>query len=83
MKGRGNYLCLHRFAAMRDNIEAGSPSDRVYLTMVEQWAATTETGDRAEILDLPEDVAFWSEIAATNENCIGTQCPEYDDCFVT
>ena len=83
MKGRGNYLCLHRFAAMRDEGSAGSPADRVYLTMVDGWAAGTSTGDRAELQDLPEDVGFWSEIAATNENCIGTDCPEYDACFVT
>jgi ATP-dependent DNA helicase DinG len=83
MKGRGNYLCLHRFAALRDDVEAGSPADRLYLALVDDWAATTETGDRAEIQDLPEDVAFWNEIAATAENCVGSQCPEHDDCFVT
>jgi ATP-dependent DNA helicase DinG len=83
MKGRGNYLCLHRFAATRDDIEAGSPADRVYLEMVDDWAARTETGDRAELADLPEDVPFWAGIAATNENCLGSECPEFDDCFVT
>jgi len=83
MKGRGNYLCLHRFENVHDDVEAGSPADRIYLTMVENWAATTETGDRAELEELPEDVPFWSNIAATNENCIGTTCPEYEACFVT
>jgi ATP-dependent DNA helicase DinG len=83
MKGRGNYLCLHRFAATRDDIEAGSPADRVYLEMVDDWAAATETGDRAELVDLPEDVPFWAGISAANENCIGSDCPEFDDCFVT
>ena len=42
----------------------------------------TETGDRAEIEDLPEDLPFWPEIAATSENCIGAECPRYDECFV-
>ncbi|MCX6552268.1 MAG: ATP-dependent DNA helicase, partial [Acidobacteria bacterium] len=83
MKGRGNYLCLHRFANVHDDVDAGSPADRIYLAMVENWAATTETGDRAELEELPEDVPFWSNIAATNENCIGSQCPEFTDCFVT
>ena len=44
--------------------------------------AQTETGDRAEIEDLPEDLPFWNDIAATTENCIGTECPRYQDCFV-
>ena len=83
MKGRGNYLCLHRFAASRDDIEAGSPADRVYLEMVDDWAAGTGTGDRAELADLPEDVPFWAGISASNENCIGSECPEFDECFVT
>src|SRR4029077_3327340 len=26
---------------------------------------------------------FWGEIAATSENCVGTECPRYQDCFVT
>ncbi len=83
MKGRGNYLCLHRFASLRDDLDAGSPADRVYLEMVDGWAAATDSGDRAELADLPEDVPFWSTISASNENCIGSECPEFDDCFVT
>ncbi len=83
MKGRGNYVCLHRLASLRDEPGAGSPADRVYLQMVDDWAGRTETGDRAELEDLPEDVPFWNEIAATSENCLGTQCPRYQDCFVT
>jgi ATP-dependent DNA helicase DinG len=83
MKGRANYLCLHRFAASRDDLEGGSPADRVYLQMVDDWAVATETGDRAELADLPEDVPFWANIAAANENCVGSECPEYQECFVT
>ena len=51
--------------------------------MVDDWAVSTSTGDRAELADLPEDVPFWAGIAASNENCIGSDCPEFDECFVT
>ena len=85
MKGRGNYLCLHRFEALRDS--AGDPRLRrrpqSHPRCIDEWARETETGDRAEIEDLPEDLPFWTEIAATTENCIGAECPRYDDCFVT
>src|SRR5205814_1926414 len=47
------------------------------------WSRRTETGDRAELDDLPEDLPFWSEVSATAETCLGTECPRYDDCFVT
>ena len=106
MKGRGNYLCLHRFDAFRDGfpkagppVERGrtrrrgraapppphlsTPADRVHLTLIEEWAKTTDTGDRAEIDELPEDLWFWNDVSATTENCLGAECPRYTDCFVT
>src|SRR5258707_15815974 len=55
----------------------------VFLPMIRDWAARTETGDRAELPDLPEDLPFWNEVSATAETCLGPECPRYDDCFVT
>src|SRR4029078_1010197 len=43
----------------------------------------TPPGARAEMASLPEDLPFWPEIAATAENCLGKDCPRFDDCFVT
>ena len=83
MKGRANYLCLHRFADVRDSDEPRTPVERAYLEVVDQWAGQTDTGDRSEIEDLPDDAPIWSEISATSENCVGAECPSYDDCFVT
>lgn len=89
MKGRSNYLCLQRFEQYRDAVDHGGggrlidTSDRILLPMLHAWAATTDTGDRAELRDLPEDLALWKEIAADAETCLGTECPRYSDCFVT
>ena len=83
MKGRGNYLCLHRFEEFRHRPGAGTAADRVHLTLLEEWAGTTTTGDRAEVDELPEDVSFWAQISATTENCLGASCPRHADCFVT
>src|SRR3954468_19449034 len=69
MKGRGNYLCLHRFESFRASAEGagntrlfGQSAAQVFLPIIEEWAARTENGDRAEIDELPEDLPFWSEI---------------------
>ena len=81
MKGRANYLCLHRL----DQLEQ-SPADsaaNVFLPIIREWSARTETGDRAELADLPEDVPAWNDVSATAETCLGTDCPRYDECFVT
>ena len=91
MKGRSNYLCLHRWELYRDAVEEdGAPGgrlieagDRVLLPIVDAWLARTETGDRAELRDLPEEVGLWKAIAAEAETCLGSECPHYDDCFVT
>ena len=89
MKGRGNYLCLHRFESFREGAKSatlqlfGESAAQIFLPIIDEWSKRTETGDRAEIADLPEDLPFWGEIAATSENCIGTECPRYTDCFVT
>jgi ATP-dependent DNA helicase DinG len=47
------------------------------------WARETETGDRAELGDLPEDLPLWNEVAATSDACLGSNCPHYNDCYVT
>jgi ATP-dependent DNA helicase DinG len=81
MKGRANYLCLHRLDQLTDG--AGPPSHDVFLPIVREWAERTDTGDRAELEDMPEDLPFWSGVSATAETCLGTECGRYDDCFVT
>lgn len=83
MKGRTNYLCLHRFDAVKSDLSIGNPSERVFLPVINRWAARTETGDRAELDDLPEDLSFWNDISATSEHCLGSECPQYHECFVT
>ena len=91
MKGRANYLCLHRWGIYRDGVEGSTSaagrlidtSDRVLLPIIDAWAKTTETGDRAELRELPEDLPLWGEIAATADTCLGADCPSYNDCFVT
>ena len=83
MKGRGNYLCLHRFDTFREDGQAMTFADPDLVGAVAQWASETDTGDRAELEGLPEDLPFWSEISATSENCLGSKCPRHDECFIT
>ncbi len=81
MKGRANYLCLHRLDQLNEN--GGPAMHDVFLPIIREWAGRTDTGDRAELEDLPEDLPFWNEVSATAETCLGSECPRYDDCFVT
>jgi ATP-dependent DNA helicase DinG len=83
MKGRTNYLCLHRLAGLRDAAEGLAAADRRWLMQIAEWSQITETGDRAEIDGLPDDLAFWNELTATRDQCLGRDCPEFANCFVT
>jgi ATP-dependent DNA helicase DinG len=83
MKGRTNYLCLHRFGHLQE-AEAGlDASDRQWLQRIGLWASATETGDRAEIEDLPDHMPLWQDITSTSEQCLGRECPHFADCFIT
>jgi ATP-dependent DNA helicase DinG len=91
MKGRTNYLCLHRWENYRDAVEGNTGTsgrlidvgDHVLLPVIQEWAARTKTGDRAELRDLPEDLPLWKEISADADTCLGTECPRYGDCYLT
>ena len=86
MKGRSNYLCLHRFQTLEASESGGlfeSPERAVFLPVIQEWAKTTTTGDRAELRDLPEDLPLWKEISADADTCLGTECPRYGDCHIT
>jgi ATP-dependent DNA helicase DinG len=82
MKGRSNYLCLHRLAAALER-SAGAPFGQRELALIATWAKATETGDRAEVDALPEDDPIWDDLTTTTETCLGSDCPSYQECFIT
>jgi ATP-dependent DNA helicase DinG len=83
IKGRTNYLCMHRFDRLHDAAASLEAEERAWLERITAWAAETETGDRAEIADLPDDFPLWSDLTASSEQCLGRECPRVADCFIT
>jgi ATP-dependent DNA helicase DinG len=79
MKGRANYLCLHRL----DQLRASPVVPQDFVSMLDEWRRVTTTGDRAELQDLPEDSSLWPDVSATAETCLGSDCPQFRDCYVT
>jgi ATP-dependent DNA helicase DinG len=84
LKGRANYLCRHRLELAT---QQGSllPQERGVirtLAKVSRWAATTRSGDLAELTDLPEQSAVWPSITSTRENCLGQECAQFSRCHV-
>jgi ATP-dependent DNA helicase DinG len=83
MKGRTNYLCRHRLAAVKAVEDSLTAEERGWLERISAWAEETETGDRSEIEELPDDLTFWNDLTATSEQCLGRECPQHLDCFIT
>jgi ATP-dependent DNA helicase DinG len=79
MKGLSNYLCRRRFDERMRSGETVSP----VLARIERWALETETGDRAELVDLSENAPGWRDVQSGTDTRIGAGCTYYDECFVT
>lgn len=83
MKGRGNYLCKRRFKSFSQRpLFADSQEGRLFAA-IDEWAARTATGDRAELAELPDDYSAWSDINSKSELCLGSACPHHSSCFIT
>ncbi|MBL4818065.1 MAG: ATP-dependent DNA helicase, partial [Deltaproteobacteria bacterium] len=50
---------------------------------IRTWMHETQTGDRAELTDIPEDSPWWADLNANADSCLGQKCPLFSDCFVT
>ncbi|MBO0720908.1 MAG: ATP-dependent DNA helicase [Blastocatellia bacterium] len=83
LKGRSNYLCLHRLQRAEAAPVLDGLDEMEHFNMVSRWASETQTGDRAELASLPENVSFWRQIDARSDICIGQKCPSFEQCFIT
>jgi ATP-dependent DNA helicase DinG len=82
LKGRANYLCLHRLDQARTEGRFATREQVSDLETVRAWSTRTRSGDRAELADIPEDSPLWPRVTSTTENCLGAECPLFNDCFV-
>src|SRR5574337_531908 len=82
LKGRANYLCLYRLEqTVRDGASL-EPVQAAQLAKIRAWSARTRRGDRMELAEVPEESPLWPRVTSTAENCLGVECPFYDDCYV-
>ncbi len=88
LKGRSNYLCLHRLNTGSDDADQEAlfdptPSSRAGrdAVRIRAWAEHTKTGDRDEISPAPDERA-WRSLSVTPHECLGaTKCPFGESCF--
>ena len=78
LKGRGNYACLRRSAAISNMFFQSSNDTPVDLA---RWLGETDSGDLSE-LSLPSGHPLFFQAAAKANSCIGGSCPFRSRCFV-
>ena len=81
LKGRANYLCIHRLKNA-EHMEFMTRETRMELFQVKDWATKTTSGDISELDSVPEDARVWSMVTSTTDNCLGSDCPQYEECHV-
>ena len=82
LKGRANYLCLHRmnYSGQRDMF--ASPAAGKQFETIRQWSERTMVGDFSELATVPDDSPVFAQVSSTAENCLGQECEFYGECFV-
>ena len=82
LKGRANYLCLERLDQVIAQGVLGDKSVLSELSKVRKWNNSTKTGDFTECIELAEDSPIIPQLTSTAESCLGTDCPNYSECYV-
>lgn len=82
LKGRSNYLCLHRLRQHSGNSTLLEKQTLNELSLVRRWSTGTKSGDVGELTNLPEDARVLPFVTSTVDNCLGKDCPDYEDCYL-
>jgi ATP-dependent DNA helicase DinG len=82
LKGRANYICLHHLERTSREGRLPSREDARHLPKIVAFAHASERGDRAGLADVPENASIWPLVTSTRENCLGSNCAFFRECFV-
>ncbi|MEJ2385407.1 MAG: ATP-dependent DNA helicase [Xanthomonadales bacterium] len=82
LKGRANYLCLHRMRLARTEGRLPSREAVAELEAVYDWSARTRDGDLSLAGVVSDDSGLMPFVTSTADNCLGSECPDFEDCFV-
>ncbi len=82
LKGRANYVCHYHLSRAMEAGRFGSKAEAHHIRVIARFAKATDSGDKAECADVPEDSCAWQQATSTRDNCLGQDCPHLKECFV-
>ncbi|MCD4557032.1 ATP-dependent DNA helicase [Schaalia sp. lx-100] len=96
LKGWSNYICMHKLAGgypdedtlfdssllpgESEKTEGPTSPIAAEIMSLREWARTTPTGDRDDMVPGPTDRA-WRHVSVSRRECIGRSCPMLEECF--
>ncbi|MDO4435724.1 MAG: ATP-dependent DNA helicase [Cardiobacteriaceae bacterium] len=81
LKGRNSYLCNQRYETYLSEMPL-TPEEQRFRKAIEAFADKTLDGDLAMLQGVPEDSPLFSAITSTRDNCLGRDCPLYEECYL-
>lgn len=82
LKGRANYVCHFHLERSSNEGRFISREDAKYVHIIRNFAENSSTGDKSELVEVPENATIWPAVTSTRDNCMGQECAYYKDCFV-
>jgi ATP-dependent DNA helicase DinG len=82
LKGRANYVCPYHLQNALAEGRFLTREDAADARRISNFAKTTQSGDKAECIEVSETSPVWNHATSTRENCLGQDCPNYKECFV-
>jgi ATP-dependent DNA helicase DinG len=83
MKGRNNYLCRQKLYDLTEQPVLSGLQEIEWYRQIAEWEKVTESGDKTELHELPDNNQLWQKLDARTERCIGQKCAQWDRCFIT
>lgn len=82
LKGRANYLCARRYAALARQPDLALPGVAGALAILRPWSRSTQSGDLDEVRGQGLSPALVGEVTSNGEQCLGGRCPQREECFL-
>ena len=82
LKGRANYVCPYHLGRALADGRFLTREDAADARRISVFAKVTQSGDKAECVEVSETSPVWNHATSTRENCLGQECPDYKGCFV-
>ena len=82
LKGRANYLCKYRIENYPIDTHFYAREVVADYTRIVETLPQLTNGDINEFSDIAADADVWPMVTSTEHNCLGQQCPLYEDCFL-